>query len=299
MQAGSKVDSVVFGDCPADVLKPLGRYDIKTVHQITGTPDDFYSPEVRVSKLIELISSGGYTSVIMPGTLQGREMAPVLAARLDAGLVSDCVGFSRRAGRTEAVINIYGGQYQMVCELSGYYNVLLMADINYGVLELPETGEVSINTVPVAKRTGEPALRLLETFRLPATELEIGEADIVVGIGRGIETGEDYRMMQELGGAIGAPIGGTRPAVDAGWIPFEKQIGQTGRIIAPELYVAAGISGAVQHITGVEKAKIVAINNDPQAPILRLADLGVIGDFRIIVPLLVRKLQALGKEGRQ
>lgn len=299
VQAGGEADAVVFGDCLEAGLKSLAGFGIKTVHHFAGAPENFYSPEVRVQKIIDLMLSGSYALAVMPGTLQGREIAPVLATRLEAGLVSDCVEFGWQAGITEAVVNVYGGQYQMICELTGNYNVVLMSDINCGVLEMPVAGDVSITTVPGSEPAGQGALQLLGTFRLPATELDINEADIIVGIGRGVETQEDYRLMQDLGGAIGAPIGGTRPAVDAGWIPFEKQIGQTGRIVAPELYVAAGVSGAVQHITGVEKAKIVAINNDPQSPILRLADLGVTGDFRAVVPLLIRKLQELREEARQ
>lgn len=290
--------AVVFGDCPAEALKTLGGYGIREIFPVPGQPEDFYSPEQRLEPLTKLIASAGSAAVIFPGTLAGRELAPLMAVRLDAGLVTDCQQLHNRQGSLEAVLSVYGGQYQEVCEFSGRLQVILMADVNCGKLPPAPAGEPVITPTAGIKAAGGPVLKVLETFQVPATELDIGEADIVVGIGRGVETKEDYRQMAELAAAIGAPIGGTRPAVDAEWITFEKQIGQTGRIVAPELYVAAGISGAVQHITGVEKAKIVAINSDPQAPILCLADLGVVGDFRTIVPLVSEKLRAARKEGQ-
>lgn len=288
--------AVVFGDCPAEALKALGGYGVREIYPAPGKPADFYSPEQRLEPLTQLIAAAGPAAVILPGTLAGRELAPLLAVRLDAGLVTDCLQLHNRQGSLVAVLSIYGGQYQEICEFSGRLQVILMADVNCGAVDPAVAGDPVITAAAGSQTGSEPVLKVLETFQVPAEELDIGEADIVVGIGRGVETREDYGQMVELAGAIGAPIGGTRPAVDAAWITFERQIGQTGRIIAPELYVAAGISGAVQHITGVEKAKIVAINNDPQAPILRLADLGVVGDYRAIVPLVSEKLRAAGKE---
>jgi len=294
-----EVSAVVFGICREEALKGLGIYGIKTVYQAPGSLEDFYSPEIRAEIILNLVlKTVGPSLIFLPQTVQGREVAPLLATRLDASFVSDCVQIDCRKERIEAIISIYGGQYQTVCEFSGNYGVVLMADVNCGHVDTNES-QARIVMVPTAGFKAEPSLQIQDTFFLPATELDIGEADIVVGIGRGVETEEDHRMMLDLAAAIGAPIGGTRPAVDAGWIPFEKQIGQTGRIVAPELYVAAGISGAVQHITGVEKAKIIAINKDPQAPILRLADLGVIGDFKEIAPLLVQKLREIRKEGQE
>lgn len=297
--SGCEITALVFGSCGEDALNSLSKFGIRKIYQAPGVAEDFYSPETRSTRVLELAATLGPSLIILPGNLQGREIAPLVAAKLEAGYVTECQEVIRCDEAIEVVLSVYGGQYQTICELSGNYNVVVMADINCGAIELDGSEKVEI--IPFTAEIGpdKPVLKVLETFRLPATELDIGEADIVVGIGRGVETQADYSMMQELAGAIGAPIGGTRPAVDAGWIPFEKQIGQTGRIVAPELYVSAGISGAVQHITGVEKAKIIAINNDPQAPVLRLADLGVMGDFKAVVPLVVRKLQAIRKEGQE
>lgn len=297
-QATEEINAVIFGSCREEALKSLGSLGIKKVYLAPGSNEEFYSPEQRLIKVLELITAEKPSLILLPNTLQGREIAPLLALKLEGGFVFDCVQLKLEEQITEVVLNIYSGQYQRVCELTGRCNVILMADVQCGHFN-GSTREAEVITLAVTEKTGEPALKLLETFSLPATELDIGEADVVVGVGRGVETQEDWELMQKLALTVKAPIGGTRPAVDSGWIPFVKQIGQTGRIIAPELYIAAGISGAQQHISGVEKAKIVAINNDPQAPILRLADLGVVGDFKEIVPILTHKLQEIGKEGKE
>lgn len=305
-QVDAETEAVLFGSCPEETLKSLGNYGIARVYPVTGSTDNFYSPEQRVDALLKLVAVLNPTLLILPGTLQGREMAPLLAYRLEAGFVAGCVEIGCREGKTEALLNVYNGQYQMLCEFTGSPNVVLMADVNHGATEPggPEEAEIvtilSTGGMELApSHDTEPTRQVVETFYLPATELDIAEADIVVGIGRGVQTREDFRLMQELAASIGAPVGGSRPAVDAGWLGFEQQIGQTGRIISPEVYLAAGISGAQQHISGVEKAKIIAINNDPQAPILRLADLGAVGDFKAVVPLLLQKLRHSRKEGPQ
>lgn len=315
-QMGAETEAVVFGSCPEEALKSLGNYGVSRVYQAAGTKDNFYAPEQRVEAILELFASFKPTRkptlLALPGTLQSREIAPLLAYRLEAGFVTGCVELGCREGKTEALLNVYNGQYQMLCEFTGSPNVVLMADVNRGAIESFDREEAEIVSLLLTGRgleltaelvgeptmpVGEPTMQVVETFYLPAAELDISEADIVVGIGRGVQTREDFRLMQELAASIGAPVGGSRPAVDAGWLNFEQQIGQTGRIIAPELYLAAGISGAQQHISGVEKAKIIAINNDPQAPILRLADLGAVGDFQAVVPLLLQKLKPSRKEG--
>lgn len=323
-RAGAERSAVIFGSCNPEALKLLGKYGVTRVHSVTGSPDNYYSPEQRVNVVVELAESLKPDLLILPGTLQGREMAPLLAYRLEAGFAADCLELGCRDGKTEAVLKVYSGQYQMLCEFSSAPNVILMADVNPGVIEPDGREEAEIITLSTAGlaqgaapipghnapshntpghsargHNAEPALQVVDTFYLPAAELDIAEADIVLGIGRGVQTREDFRLMQDLASAIGAPLGGSRPAVDAGWLNFRQQIGQTGRIIAPELYLAVGISGAQQHISGVEKAKIIAINTDPQAPILRLADLGVVGDFQEVVPLVIRKLQDIRKEGLQ
>ncbi len=301
---GVEMDTVVFGAGWEGVPEFLGQYGISQIFQVAGSTADYYSPEARVGIITELVREQGYELIILPDSLASREAAPNLALSLDAGLVSDCVEANFRHGITEVTTNVYNGQYQIIYELTGKRSVLVMADINPGAVEPAGQGAAQVvglagSGVPagsVGAEEQEFSLQLLDTFFLPAQELDIGEADFIVGIGRGVQSA-DYQLVQNLAAAIGAPIGGSRPAVDAGLISFNQQIGQTGRLVSPEMYFALGISGAAQHISGIQTGKIIAVNTDPQAPILRLADLGVIGDFREIVPLLLRKMRQIREEG--
>ncbi|BAF58778.1 electron transfer flavoprotein, alpha subunit [Pelotomaculum thermopropionicum SI] len=286
-----RVEAVLFGPCQASLSRLLGGYGVRRVYQAPGPAGYFYSPERRAKQVLELAEAIKPSLIVLPGTVSGREIAPLLALKLEAGLVSDCVQLSFEGGKTEAVVSVYNGRYQMVCEFTGSPNVVLMADVDCGEAETDNFGDAEVVLLDDPGFHGKPALEVLEAYGVPAGEIDIGEADVVVGIGGGIKTAEDFKMMKELAAALGAAVGGTRAAVDAGWIPRAGQIGQTGRAIAPLLYLAAGVSGAPQHISGVKKGKIVAVNCDPQAPVFDLAALGAVGDFREIVPLLIQKLR--------
>lgn len=290
----TKIAAAVFGECPEEALADVGSYGINRVYWYAGDTDQYYSPEIRSWILGNLIEKTGADLIVLPSTSSGWELAPILAARFEAGVVNDCVEIRPADGEVGVTVNVYNGQYRLLKELVGKINILLMADVNPGAIGKHSAKAVVIEISNESDWAGMvPALNVIERFQVPASELDIGEADIIVGIGRAIANREDFSQMRELAGVIGAPVAGSRPAVDNGWIPFAKQIGQTGRIVTPSLYLAAGISGAAQHITGVERSRIVAINNDPQAPILRLADLGVLGDLREIVPLLVQRLREI------
>lgn len=294
-----KTAALIIGTCQRDWLKTLGAYGIEKAYQVEGAGS--CEKEIWPQAVLKLIREEQISLVILPGTPACRELVPGLAAHLEAGVVADCHELSLLGDSLEASIGVYGGQYQLNVKLEGKHNFILMSDIDPGAFEPASAVEsapaiecsLRAVTVPVSER---PAVRVLQTYYLPPAELDIDEADVVVGIGRGVQTWEDLEMVREFTAALGATLAGSRPAVDAGFIPFARQIGQTGRLIEPVIYIAIGISGAPQHITGVSEAKIVAINNDPQAPILRLADLGITGDLRKVIPLLTKRIKQL-KEG--
>jgi len=293
---------LILGTCQPQYLKTLGDYGIGQVYQVGG---DAYGLKNWLQVVSHFIIEQEVPLVILPGTVAGHELAPSLAVQLNAGVVTDCLELSVKDGHLEAIVQAYNGQYQLINEFMGQYNIVLMADLDPGTLEpmtvkecaltilsIPDDGEAV--TVNKARET----VQVLETYYLPPSELDIGEAEVIVGIGRGVETQEDLEQVQKLALALGAALAGSRPTVDAGLIPFARQIGQTGRLVNPQIYLSLGISGAAQHISGVVRAKIIAINNDPQAPILRLADLGVHGDWREIVPLLTPRMQEIKEERR-
>lgn len=292
-----KMSAVVFGACQQHYQKTLGEYGVEQLIKVEGA--ETYGQENWRKAILDIVGEQQIPLVILPGTSVGRELAPVLAAQLNAGVVSDCQELSYLEDSLGVVIEAYDGQYQWEAKLEGRYNVVLMSDLDPGAVEPLKRKKCTLisRAVPTAESS---AVQILETYYLPAAELDIGEADVVVGIGRGVETREDLAMVLELAATLGASLAGSRPAVDAGYISFARQIGQTGRLIAPQIYIAIGISGAPQHITGVGETKIVALNMDPQAPILRLADLGVTGDLREVVPLLSRRIKEIkGMDGQE
>ena len=295
------IEAVVWGSCSEEALKSLGHYGVNKVYQVPR--DDFYSPEQRVKIILKLVGSICPSVIFLPDTLPSREIAALLALELKGGLISNGYQFQNNNKKLEVVKDVFNSQYQEVCELSWETgresHVVLMKDVNpgkFGTLGTEEAVLIKQVIVEIEESLGgldEGVLTATGIFHVPGTDLDIREAEVVIGIGRGVQTQEVFQLMKDLSSVVAAPLGGSRPAVDLGWIPFENQIGQTGRIIAPELYVALGISGAQQHISGVENAKIISINSDPQAPILQVADLGVVGDIQTIVPLLTQKLQKL------
>lgn len=297
-RTGGEAAAVLFGPRAGKALEQLSGCGIGKVFLAQGPEDQYYSAEQRAAVLLELTASWRPALIMLPGGLQGRETAPLLAHGLDAGLLSGCVQVKMDGEKTEAVVNVYNGQYQMVCEMTGSLNVLVMADVNCGPAKPGLPAEIEAVEL-AAGAGGEPSLILLETFDVPAAEMDIGEADIVVGAGRGVKSRHGLSLVAELAGTAGATLGGTRPAVDAGWISPDRQIGQTGRSINPVLYLAVGVSGAQQHISGVAGGKIAAINNDPGAPVFRVADLGAVGDFEKILPPLTQKLRSLGRDKRE
>lgn len=295
---GHEMAAVLCGDCGDAWVQSLGRYGISKVYHAPGAAEDFYAPEARKEAIVSAFESAGASVLILPGSLRSREVAPLLACRLAAGLVAECVELQWTDGVPEAVVNAYQNQYQRVYRLEGSPQVLVMADVNCGAFAplIPVATESIILEAPPVRT---PHLQVLETIQVPSGDLDITEADIIVGVGRGVATREELEQVEELAAVLGATLGGTRPAVDAGWIGENRQIGQTGKIVAPSLYIAAGVSGAQQHISGIISGTIIAVNKDAQAPVHQAADLGVIGDLKDILPLLIDKLRNRAKEGQQ
>lgn len=248
--------------------------------------------EAAVDAVEAACRRSGARLVLFPGDLDGRDWAPRVAWRLGAGLVSECTGWRLQEGRLEFLRPVYGGKALAV---EAVLAEPVMAVVRPGTFPVPPAdagrrGEVLALEVPAAGRGTVLVERVAEVESGPSLE----DARIVVAGGRGLGGPENFQLLKELADVLGAALGASRAAVDEGWVPASWQIGQTGRSIRPELYVAVGISGASQHMAGVAGAKtIVAINTDPSAPIFEQAHLGVVGDYRQILPPLIAALREL------
>jgi electron transfer flavoprotein alpha subunit len=228
--------------------------------------------------------------VLLGGTAAGRDLAPRLAARLGVGVASDVDRLSWEGGKLQARRPVYSGKAFATVQMEAEPAIATLRPNAFPAEEAGGGGAAAVKEVsfqpPAAKA------KLVETKSTTGGELTIAEADIIVSGGRGLKEADNYKVIRELAQALGGAVGASRATVDAGWIDHQHQVGQTGRVVSPNLYIAAGISGAIQHLAGMSSSKhIVAINKDAEAPIFRIADLGVVGDLFTILPALTEEVK--------
>ncbi|CAN5219475.1 electron transfer flavoprotein subunit alpha/FixB family protein [soil metagenome] len=294
---GGEVHALLVG-APgiAATAESLGRFGADVVHVCEHEGFQHYNAEAAAALAAERLTSGGYRAAILSASAQGRDLAPRVAARAQAPIVADLIALENEGdvlivkhplniGKVIATIRIEGSP----CVISlRPGNVTATENARPARVEaVPPVGD------PLASRTKVKELRTGQS-----SKLDLGEAPVVIAGGRGLKAQENFRLVEELADAFGnAAIGATRAVCDDGWRPHAEQIGQTGRWVSPELYIAVGISGAIQHLAGMRSSKtIVAINKDKEAPIFKVADYGVVGDAFEVVPALTEAVkQARGK----
>ena len=294
------------GDVHALVLGPpgiagkaagLGRYGADLVTVVEHPALARYSPEVAMATAAARIGGGDYRAAFFPASAQGRDLAPRVAARLGASLASDVTEFELAGDAVVARHPAYTGKVIVTLRLAGTPALLSLRPGAVTPMEQPR--EARLETATPALDPAAARIVVTELAQRETARLDLGEAPVIVSGGRGLRAAENFRLVEDLAGAFGnAAVGATRAVTDDGWRPATDQIGQTGRVVSPDLYVAVGISGAIQHLAGMRTARtIVAINKDKDAPIFKIADYGIVGDLFEIVPRLtdeVRKARAGG-----
>jgi electron transfer flavoprotein alpha subunit len=285
---GPKSPSVALAHYGADKVL-LARHELLAA----------YSPEGYTSALVQVVTQLDLRIVLGAATAMGRDFLPRAAARLRIGLAQDCTAIRLVEGnQLECVRPIYAGKAFARIKPTA---LPAMATLRPNVFSL---------AAPDASRTAEtteffPELkpdsiraRVVGLQAAAGPKVELTEADIVVSGGRGMKGPENFPIVQNLADALGGALGASRAAVDAGWIDHQHQVGQTGKTVSPTLYIACGISGAIQHLAGMSSSKyIVAINKDPEAPIFKLADYGIVGDLFAVVPALAQEIRKLKSQG--
>ena len=289
---GGEVHALLLG-APgiASKAEALGRYgaDLAFVVVLGGLAR--YNPVGAAATAAERLRAGQYRAAFFSASAEGRDLAPRVAAKLGVGLASDVTAFEIQGDALLAQHPAYTGKIIVTLRLTGTPAIVSLRPGATPAAEHPVTARIE-----TAAPTGDPAAaRVVVTDLAQQTgaKLDLGEAPVIVSGGRGLRAAEHFNLVEDLAAAFGnAAVGATRAVTDDGWRPATDQIGQTGRVVSPELYVAVGISGAIQHLAGMRTAKtIVAINKDKDAPIFKVADYGIVGDLFEILPRLTDEVR--------
>lgn len=291
--AGQTTDVAVIGDLEASEVAVLAKHGAANVHKLKGSNLDKYSPEGYANALANFIKSKSYDYVFGGATSMGKDLLPRLATKFDAGLASDVVNFTMDGGVFAGTRPLFAGKCLAKVELTGPKPHFVSIRPNaLGMTEGLTAGAGAAHDV--AADAGNIRAAIAEIVKAASSKVDLTEANIIVSGGRAMKSAENFKILEELADTIGATVGASRAAVDSGFAPHAMQVGQTGKTVAPSLYIACGISGAIQHLAGMRTSKvIVAINTDPDAPIFTRADYGIVGDLFTIVPILKEEFKKL------
>jgi electron transfer flavoprotein alpha subunit len=288
---GGSVVGLLMGNGVADAAGTWGSAGADRVLVADDPRLDGLVPGAAAAVLMTAIEAIGPAVVLVPGTTAGRDYAPLVAARRGVGLVADCVELAVEVGRLTALRPVLGGR--AVSRISFAGGEMAMATIRAGSFEKAEAGLTSpaVERLDVTLEDADLRVAHVEINPKGSGASRLDTADVVVSGGRGLKEPANFALVEELAAALGGAVGATRAVVDAGWRPHHEQIGQTGHTVSPRLYVAVGISGAVQHNVGMQGADyIVAINRDPDAPIFKIASFGIVGDLFEVVPAVTAEI---------
>lgn len=289
---GDEVCAVVFGKNVEGLAPQFAKYGADKVYVAEDDVFANYNTGAYVAQMVAMIKEYSPNAVLFAHTFNGRDFASRIAQKLDAGLATDAIALELSAGKGIFTRSIYAGKALAKVEVTGSP---VLGTIRAGVWEVVEGAGAGTGTVIKAAvaATDADVYQVVKSF-VPTVSArpELTEAAVVVSGGRGCKGPEGIKVVEQLADLLGAAVGGSRASVDSGWLGHELQVGQTGAVVCPGLYVACGISGAIQHLAGMSSSKfIAAINTDTEAPIFGVADFGVVGDLFKVVPLLVSELK--------
>ena len=295
---GGAAHSVALGGSGiSSAASSLGAYGADSISVIEHDALTDYNPEAWVLALEEYIRSGDYVAVVFSATTIGKDLAPRIAAHLDVPLASDVTAVEMSDGTVSVTRPVFSGKAFAQLKIDASPALFSIRPNVFPAVERPRVSDVNTST-PDLNASGF-RVRVIERQGADDGVVDVSEASMVVSGGRGMKGPENWDLLEALRGALGvdSALGASRAVVDAGWRPHSEQVGQTGKTVAPKLYIAVGISGAVQHLAGMRTAKtIVAINRDADAPIFGVADYGIVGDLFEVVPRLTDEITALKAE---
>jgi electron transfer flavoprotein alpha subunit len=292
---GSAISALVIGKDVANFAEDLAGKNIAEVLLAEHDQLEAYTPDGYSLALSQVIASSKPDLVLFPHTYQVRDFAPKLAAMLGKGMIADCIGFHKEGDKIVFVRQMFQGKTAADVTFQGatpWFASFQSGAFRADLLKAHPSGKAPVNKIPVELKSEQIRTKPLELFKEAKSSVDLTQAPVIVSIGRGIKAPENIPQAQALAKAIGGEMAASRPICDEGWLPMERQIGSSGQTVAPKLYLALGISGAIQHVVGMKGARtIVAINKDQNAPIFEIADYGIVGDIFEIMPALTAALE--------
>jgi len=287
-QLGTTAEGLLLGTVTED-LAALGKYGVKKIHQLAQDSLNHLDAQVYGKVIAEAVGATGATVVIFSNNLSGKAVAPRVAARLKAGLVAGAVALPDTSNGFVVKKNVFSGKAFAYISLTSPIRVVALNPNSYAV----KTGEGQAEVAALNVQADAPKVKVVAVTQASG-QVPLTEAEIVVSGGRGLKGPENWGMVEELARLLGAATACSRPVADSHWRPHNEHVGQTGIAIAPNLYIAIGISGAIQHLAGVNRSKVIAvINKDPEAPFFKAADYGIVGDAFEVVPKLIAAVKKL------
>lgn len=291
---GGSVVAAALGSAADGYVDQLAHYGADQVVVVNNEKLNQYTTDGYLQAFTKVIESVGPDAIVLGHTALGKDLAPRVAAKLDLGLISDCTDVEVHGDEVITTRPIYSGKAFAKRKFKSGTLFITVRPNNIGFDE-PDTSR-SAERVDLAVELADDSLRTLvkEVVKKTSTGVDLTEAKIIVAGGRGVKSAEGFQPLYELAEVLGAAVGASRGACDAGYCDYSLQIGQTGKVVTPDLYIACGISGAIQHLAGMSNSKvIVAINKDPEANIFQVADYGIVGDLFEVVPKLTEEFRKL------
>ena len=283
------VEAVAVGD-EIEGLEKLGGYGVNKVTHFKNSELANYSSSAYAQVVATFTNENGFDILFFGASSMGKDLAPYVSVKIDAGLAMDCIALNLVGAEIIATRPVYAGKTLVDIKITSPKKIFALRP-NIFNLGVPTDSKAQVSTVNV------DSLNLnvkVTEIKKSEGKLDVAEADIIVSGGRGMKAPEHFNMVEELSSILGAATGASRAVVDAGWRPHSEQVGQTGKTVSPNLYVALGISGAIQHLAGMSSSKyIVAVNKDKDAPIFQIADYGIAGDVFEVLPAMIEEIKKI------
>lgn len=292
--SGRQVIAGIVGSGAKNAANHAGKFGASTAFVCEATELTNYNPATYCNLLELWVKESGADVVLATGSMLARDLFPRLAARLGSGVASDCVTLELSSTGVSARRPLFAGKCSAEVEFVNSPIKIILMRANQ--LPVASAGEGAVSLKEFSAPGGDAKITTVKVDKGASTKADLTEANIIVSGGRGVQSADNFKLIGDLADAVGATVGASRAVADAGWVPHSMQVGQTGKTVAPSLYIAVGISGAIQHLAGMSASKvIVAINKDADAPIFGKANYGIVGDLFEVVPKLTEEFKnALG-----